>query len=254
MLSPCSISRSPVSGCSGWRATASTSCSTCGRGRREGARHRRRRHARTGDRRRLPPGERILRPVRLGDLRAAAASRRHGACARSSTGASPSAVLVAAAAVRARHEHHQHLDATQPGRPGRRRSSPGQASPATSSPTAPTSSAPTPAGCCRPASTSRSPSRVARARSSWTGSTTPRPPAAASPQAFADRLEQMSEPDHVIWYVWAPGYQTYGTKCEAIEITLLADHEPRGERDLPLQDRPRTTSPWSWWSSRHRKG
>jgi mannosyltransferase len=47
--------------------------------------------------------------------------------------------------------------------------------------------------------------------------------AAASPKAFAQRLEQMSEPNHVIWYVWAPGYQTYGTKCEAIESYLLAD-------------------------------
>jgi hypothetical protein len=47
--------------------------------------------------------------------------------------------------------------------------------------------------------------------------------ASASPQAFARRLEQMSEPDHMIWYVWAPGYQTYGTKCESIENTLLAD-------------------------------
>jgi len=45
----------------------------------------------------------------------------------------------------------------------------------------------------------------------------------ASPQAFARHLEQMSLPDHMIWYVWAPGYQTYGTKCETIESTLLAD-------------------------------
>ncbi len=46
----------------------------------------------------------------------------------------------------------------------------------------------------------------------------------ASPQAFARRLEQMSSPDHTIWYVWSPGYQTYGTKCEDIANTLLADH------------------------------
>jgi mannosyltransferase len=45
----------------------------------------------------------------------------------------------------------------------------------------------------------------------------------ASPQAFAKRLEQMSEPDHRIWYVWAPGYQTYGGDCQMIESTLLAD-------------------------------
>ena len=47
--------------------------------------------------------------------------------------------------------------------------------------------------------------------------------ASASPKAFADRLEQMSAPDHHIWFVWAPGYQTYGTKCEAIEGYLLHD-------------------------------
>jgi mannosyltransferase len=45
----------------------------------------------------------------------------------------------------------------------------------------------------------------------------------ASPQAFAHRLEQMSEPDHHIWYVWAPGYQTYAAKCEQIESALLQD-------------------------------
>ncbi len=45
----------------------------------------------------------------------------------------------------------------------------------------------------------------------------------ASPKAFAVQLEKMSQPDHRIWYVWAPGYQTYGTKCETIETTLLAD-------------------------------
>ena len=45
----------------------------------------------------------------------------------------------------------------------------------------------------------------------------------ASPQAFAHRLEQMSEPDHRIWFVWAPGYQTFGGDCQIIESTLLAD-------------------------------
>jgi hypothetical protein len=51
----------------------------------------------------------------------------------------------------------------------------------------------------------------------------------ASPQAFARRLEQMSAPDHVIWYVWAPGYETYGGKCEEIETTLLADPHLGGD-------------------------
>ena len=45
----------------------------------------------------------------------------------------------------------------------------------------------------------------------------------ASPEAFARKIIAMSEPNHLIWYVWAPGYQTYGTKCEAIEGYLLAD-------------------------------
>jgi mannosyltransferase len=47
----------------------------------------------------------------------------------------------------------------------------------------------------------------------------------ASPQAFARRLEQMSAPDHRIWYVWAPGYQTYGADCQTIESTLLRDKQ-----------------------------
>lgn len=45
----------------------------------------------------------------------------------------------------------------------------------------------------------------------------------ASPQAFARRLEEMSDPGHHIWYVWAPGYQTYANKCEQIETSLLKD-------------------------------
>ena len=46
---------------------------------------------------------------------------------------------------------------------------------------------------------------------------------AGDPVAFAARLEAMSAPAHQIWLVWAPGYQTFGTKCEAIEASLLAD-------------------------------
>ncbi len=43
------------------------------------------------------------------------------------------------------------------------------------------------------------------------------------PAAFAASLERMSAPAHQIWLVWAPGYQTFGTKCEEIEANLLAD-------------------------------
>ena len=43
------------------------------------------------------------------------------------------------------------------------------------------------------------------------------------PVAFASPLERMSAPAHQIWLVWAPGYQTFGTKCEQIEAALLGD-------------------------------
>jgi 4-amino-4-deoxy-L-arabinose transferase-like glycosyltransferase len=46
---------------------------------------------------------------------------------------------------------------------------------------------------------------------------------AGNPASFALRLELMSAPARQIWLVWAPGYQTYGTKCEAVETVLLAD-------------------------------
>jgi mannosyltransferase len=47
--------------------------------------------------------------------------------------------------------------------------------------------------------------------------------AAGKPGKFAARLEQMSAPDHQIWLVWAPGYQTFGVKCEKLETALLSD-------------------------------
>ena len=56
----------------------------------------------------------------------------------------------------------------------------------------------------------------------------------ASPQTFAHRLEQMSEPDHHIWYVWAPGYQTYAGKCEQIESALLHDTKLGGDEIFGL--------------------
>ena len=43
------------------------------------------------------------------------------------------------------------------------------------------------------------------------------------PVSFAARLEAMSAPAHQIWLVWAPGYQTFGTKCEQLEAALLGD-------------------------------
>jgi mannosyltransferase len=56
----------------------------------------------------------------------------------------------------------------------------------------------------------------------------------ASPKAFAARLEQMSGPDHRIWFVWAPGYQTYGSDCQVIEQTLLSDKQLGGDEIFGL--------------------
>jgi len=47
--------------------------------------------------------------------------------------------------------------------------------------------------------------------------------ARGNPTSFAARLERMSAPSHQIWLVWAPGYQTFGTKCEELEAALLGD-------------------------------
>ena len=48
---------------------------------------------------------------------------------------------------------------------------------------------------------------------------------AASPVAFADRLESeaSSAGPHRIFVVWAPGYQAYGVRCEQIVQTLQAN-------------------------------
>jgi uncharacterized membrane protein len=48
--------------------------------------------------------------------------------------------------------------------------------------------------------------------------------AAGNPAAFAAKLESLAGAHHTLWYVWAPGYETYKTKCEAIENDLLTDH------------------------------
>jgi uncharacterized membrane protein len=46
---------------------------------------------------------------------------------------------------------------------------------------------------------------------------------AGNPVQFASRLETMSAHSHSLWLVWAPGYETYHTKCEQIENDLLTD-------------------------------
>ena len=57
--------------------------------------------------------------------------------------------------------------------------------------------------------------------------------AAGNPAQFAARLEQMAGADHTIWYVWAPGYQTYGLKCEEIEQTMLTDRALQARTVFP---------------------
>ncbi len=46
---------------------------------------------------------------------------------------------------------------------------------------------------------------------------------AGVPTAFAGRLESMAGPSGQIFLVWAPGYQTLGTKCEQIVDTLQSN-------------------------------
>jgi hypothetical protein len=47
--------------------------------------------------------------------------------------------------------------------------------------------------------------------------------AAGNPAKFAAKVEQMSANSHSLWFVWAPGYETYHTKCEQIVNDLIAD-------------------------------
>ena len=58
--------------------------------------------------------------------------------------------------------------------------------------------------------------------------------AAGNPAAFAAELERWAGTTHQIWLVWAPGYQTFGTKCESIETHLLADHHLGAHEVFPL--------------------
>jgi mannosyltransferase len=48
--------------------------------------------------------------------------------------------------------------------------------------------------------------------------------AAGNTVTFASRLEKMATSSNSLWYVWAPGYETYHDKCGDIENNLLADH------------------------------
>ncbi len=46
---------------------------------------------------------------------------------------------------------------------------------------------------------------------------------AASPLTFAQHVEAMAAGGHQVFVVWAPGYQSYGVRCEGIVQTLQAD-------------------------------
>jgi len=59
--------------------------------------------------------------------------------------------------------------------------------------------------------------------------------AAGHPGAFASRLEAISQRAHQIWLVWAPGYQTFGTKCEDIEAALLGDRALGAHEMFPYE-------------------
>lgn len=43
----------------------------------------------------------------------------------------------------------------------------------------------------------------------------------ASPSAFVHEVQSLAGASHLIWLVWAPGYQGYGTRCETIASDLL---------------------------------
>jgi mannosyltransferase len=47
---------------------------------------------------------------------------------------------------------------------------------------------------------------------------------AGNPARFAAKVESLAGSTHTIYLVWASGYETYHTKCEAIVNDLLADH------------------------------
>ena len=58
--------------------------------------------------------------------------------------------------------------------------------------------------------------------------------AAGNPGQFVSRLASMSGSTHDIFFVWAPGYETYHTKCEQIEIGLQDDHSFTAREIFPF--------------------
>jgi mannosyltransferase len=47
---------------------------------------------------------------------------------------------------------------------------------------------------------------------------------AGDPARFSAKVESMGASAHSVWLVWAPGYETYHTKCEQIVNDLQSDH------------------------------
>ena len=137
-------------------------------------------------------------------------------------------------------------NAARPSRCGR--FSPGQGSPATSSPTAPTSWGPTPPAPALRQGTSRSPSLVARPAVRGLGRLRQGHGFCLSPGIRrAARADERAR-SHDLVRLGSRLSDLRRGQCEAVENTLLADHQlgaARSSRTRPA----RSTSPWSWWRS-----
>ena len=59
---------------------------------------------------------------------------------------------------------------------------------------------------------------------------------AASTRAFATMLDERAGPANDVWIVWAPGYKTYGTKCQNL-IERLGEARPDNERVVTISTR-----------------
>jgi mannosyltransferase len=58
---------------------------------------------------------------------------------------------------------------------------------------------------------------------------------AGNPAQFAAKVEKMGATAHSIWFVWAPGYQTYHTTCEQIVNDFYGDHAISGRTLFPFR-------------------
>lgn len=56
---------------------------------------------------------------------------------------------------------------------------------------------------------------------------------AANPEEFARNLLARAGSDHDVWVVWAPGYRTFGSKCEAL-ITALREVRPNSDVQVKI--------------------